>query len=764
MATKSTKNKPAPTPEEKRAKLAAAGVKARIKNKPEELAFKPNETERVVKTYITRRIDEMQDFRRSLNIEQRWREADEEYIPHELDFGTTRKRFETDQDTGLRSRMVPVGDITQQWRQASSAPTLLAKIQTAIGIIVDQQPEAELVAMGKKYQARTALVYAAWKRNWQVTNAKEKLKVSIFDLIKYGWCASRTFPRKVEYDKRILVETDPENPENDRYEEKKLLWFNDVDRQPLSVYNTWIDELAKPYDPYSVNEDYFELDMSFDAATVEFKKYPNWKYVKPDSQMVRANDKKTTNRSVPTTESLKRKDIVTVGFFESRHKDMLAIWIPKDGIIVYVGPTPNDDGMLSVIHTLWIMRRSGLPYGVSMWEIIRQNKTLYDKMKNMTMDQLVLSIMKFGFFSGTNTALGDGKMEIVPGQARQLTSSTGKPEVNWMEIPGPGQDSWKGLEAVAAMMDDESGISPALEGEITGKTLGEILHAKDASLKRLKVPVDNICWLIEQDAYLTISWMAQLYAVPQIMEFATEAELQAFEKEEEINHSGPIFGTVGTDEETKEPNVGGPFKAQYYPQLALHLEDSQGQLEEGKESKYFQMGENEGQIRPGMLKWRGIFKVLPRSIIDTSQDLIKAMKSEMFNMLVPLFQFPPELVAKAAKQIILVNEEDYADWLPDAWVQYLETPADEQPQKPQGPPPPGAAGAGAPSAPPAGQGAAAGNVAPPAGGTMPAPGGPSMQAQSGLTPPQAATIVPGTNMPSISQLTGGKAGAFGRRL
>jgi hypothetical protein len=44
----------------------------------------------------------------------------------------------------------------------------------------------------------------------------------------------------------------------------------------------------------------------------------------------------------------------------------------------------------------------------------RQNKTLYDKMKNMTMDQLVLSIMKFGFFSGTNTALGDGKIEIVP--------------------------------------------------------------------------------------------------------------------------------------------------------------------------------------------------------------------------------------------------------------------------------------------------------------------------------------------------------------
>src|SRR5206468_2799772 len=128
-----------------------------------------------------RRISEMQDFRKGLNIENKWREADEEYIPHELDFGTTRKRFETDQDTGLRSRMVPVGDATQQWRQASSAPTLLAKIQTAVSIIIDKQPEAELVSLLKRYSATADLAYALWKRNWQITNAREKLKLFVFN-------------------------------------------------------------------------------------------------------------------------------------------------------------------------------------------------------------------------------------------------------------------------------------------------------------------------------------------------------------------------------------------------------------------------------------------------------------------------------------------------------------------------------------------------------------------------------------------------------
>lgn len=740
---------------------AAAGVKERVDPKKQDIPpYDPDRTDKAVIKYVSRRSEEMIDFRRGLGIEDKWREADEEYVPHQLDFGTTRKRFETDQDTGLRSRMVPVGDVTQQWRSAASAPTLLAKIQTAVSIIVDQQPEADLVALVKKYQATTDLAYSLWKRNWQISNAKEKLKVMIFDLIKYGWAVKRTYPRVVKYPKRILVEVDPENPENDKYEEKELTWYNDVDRQNLSVFTTWIDELTKPYDPYSTNEAYYEMDFSYDGADVELGHYPNWKHVDPDTdhQMVRNDEKRKSNRSEGNTKLKRRKDIVTVGFFESRHKDMFTIWIPKDKLVLYVGPMPNDDGFISVTHTLWLLRNSNLPYGISLWETIRQNKQLYDKMKNMTMDQLVLSIMKFGFFSGTNTAIGDGKIEIVPGQARQLTTSGGdaKNAVSWMEIPGPGADAWKGLEALSSMMDDDSGISPALEGEITGKTLGEILHAKDASLKRLKVPVDNIAWEIEQDAYLSLSWMSQIYSIPTVMEFADEDELMAYEKEEQIAHSGPLYGTPQMaedgvtpllDEPTGQPVLGGPFKVQFFPQLSLHLEDQNGQLVQSKESSFFQVGKD---IQPNQMKWRGLFKVIPRSIIDQSQDLMKAMHMEIFNMIIPLLGMPPEIVARPIRQILKDNELDPGDWMPDAMLQYLKTG--------EVAPPPGADTAAA----------AAGGA--PGGATMPSPAqgdAGTIQGASGLTPPQAAKIVPGNQMPSIAQLVGAKPGArglFNKRL
>ncbi len=122
--------------------------------------------------------------------------------------------------------MVPVGDQTQQWRQASSAPTLLAKIQTAIGLIIDQMPEAELVSLEKRYQARNDLAYALWKRNWQISNAKEKMKLLIFNLYKYGWAAQRTFPHKYIIPKRVRVTIDTENPEKDTYEEREIERYN----------------------------------------------------------------------------------------------------------------------------------------------------------------------------------------------------------------------------------------------------------------------------------------------------------------------------------------------------------------------------------------------------------------------------------------------------------------------------------------------------------------------------------------------------------
>lgn len=675
----------------------------------EEKSYTPNTEEKILQTYVVKRRDEMQKFRTSLGIEKEWREADAEYMPHELELDKTKKRFEVDQDTGLRSRMVPIGDQTQEWRSSAAAPTLLVKIQTAFSIIIDQNPEAMLTALARKYEDTTQLAYALWKRNWAITDGKEKLKLVVFDMLKYGWGIGRSFPYKISYKKEVLIEYDSEDPEKNKYEEKNITWFNDVMRERLSPYKTWIDEQTKPYDIFSMNDCYYEKDYSYDMAKIEFGNYKNWDLVKPDSKVVYDYDKEAKQE---------RKDIITVGFYENKTKDLYVIWIPKDKIILYNSPLPNDDGMLSLWQAPWILRSSDSPYGISPWKIIKQDKQLYDKYDNMTSDQLVLSIMKFGFHTGTSGVLGDGVIKIVPGESRQITNG----KFDWMEIPGPGKDAWEGLKWRQNAMDKNSGITPTLEGDITGKTLGEIQLTREAALKRMKVPLDNIAWAIEQDAYLTLSWMKQLYSTPEVKEFLNEEEITAYEAESGIQHNELL---EKTNPETGEQTG---FTATFLPELSLGLEEKNGKLFESEKSKFFQVGRD---ITPEQLDWRGIFKVIPRSIIGTSEVIMKQTKTEMANLLIPLFAQPPELVKKAAMQILKINEEDPIDWLPESWLA-PPVPVEQPLFVPQGQ-------------------ENSGEMPNPAAHT--ANNQQTMQNRAGNTPPHAQTVVPNAQISSAATPT-----------
>jgi hypothetical protein len=233
--------------------------------------------------------------------------------------------------------------------------------------------------------------------------------------------------------------------------------------------------------------------------------------------------------------------------------------------------------------------------------------------------------------------------------------------------------------------------------------------------------------------------------------------MMEYEQEEQIDHS-ELFQNGATDDDP-EPKI----TATYLPQLSLHLEDNKGALVEGKESKFFQLGHRKGQIHPKLLKWKGLFKVIPRSIIDNSQTLVHAAKMEMANLLVPLFSSPlpnaMQQLAKIAKQIVKVHEEDEDDWLPDTWVQFLKQAGQpQQPGQPQGQP------GGMPGQP---AGAPPGMGAPGAPGQMPQgvpPQGGSMQGQQGMAPPQAPTAVPSNQISSGTPPPSGLGQIFQRKM
>jgi hypothetical protein len=56
--------------------------------------------------------------------------------------------------------------------------------------------------------------------------------------------------------------------------------------------------------------------------------------------------------------------------------------------------------------------------------------------------------------------------------------------------------------------------------------------------------------------------------------------------------------------------------------------------------------------------------VVANSILSVSNELEKQRKLEVFNLVVPLLANPPEIFAKAVKQILNANDEQAEDWLP----------------------------------------------------------------------------------------------------
>ena len=360
-------------------------VKSISKKKADELekketppVYQGTKSEQKIAKFVSKRAKEMKEYRKSLGIEKRWKEADVEYVPQELPMTVQGKRFETDQQTGIRSRLVPIGDESQNWRSDNSDPMLLNKIQIALSVIIDQNPEAMLVALNKRFEERNALMYALWKRNWEITNAKEILKLFAFNLMKYGWAVGRSYPKVVKYNKKVLVSKDPTDPSKDKYDKKEIEWFNDVAKENMDPWKTWIDENTKPYDYYSMNECYYEVDYTYDQAKIEFEQYPNFKTIGKSAKVPAAVDANNPNRTANDSEM--RQDIITFGFYENRLKDLYVIYVPQKKIVLHTSPLPNDDGMLSLWQSMWILRDSKLPYGVSLWEIIRQDKQLYDKM------------------------------------------------------------------------------------------------------------------------------------------------------------------------------------------------------------------------------------------------------------------------------------------------------------------------------------------------------------------------------------------------
>jgi hypothetical protein len=653
--------------------------------------YSPKGLEKDVQEYISDRVLVMKaDRKKKLtpggpSIEDIWAEADADYQPHEL-VPEEKRRLESDEETGLRSRLVPVGK-DGDWQSNQSSPDGYVKINTALSILVDQNPEAVFIPDSKKYEANTKLAYGNWKHSWEVAGAKQQLKNFTFNLAKYGTAFMRTYPKIIEMQKQVRTEYYPDQPQNDKYEERRLVKFNDLCRESLNPWQVWTSEMARPGDYLSMDDWYFEKDYSNDKFRKEFKDYKNIASV-PASAEEKPEGEEVKDES--------GEDKITVGFYENQVLDLFVIWIPATGVVLYQSPLPNDDGMLSLTLAQWSLRDDRSIHGIGIFEIIRADCVLYDRMLNMTMDQLCLSIYKMFFYKGTDVLGENGSLVVTAGKGHQVSDPK---NVEFMDVPGPGAEAWNGLKFIQDRKDTLSGVTTQLSGKYAGKTLGQDLQAKEAALERMKTPLDFIVDALQQEAYITLSWQKQILSTPEVMQYTSPETLTAALKEagldddaikkymDEVASPNPESQLLFNEKPDEKTGEQRKF-ANVYREMPYNLEDDdKGELIETKESRFFRYGVD---LPTGKLDWKGMIRIKPQSVLAPSKELTRRMKLDLYNLIYPSIEkmlAQPQYISilmPSISQILKVYEEDENDWMDVEALKALEEAA----KKPAPPPPP----------------------------------------------------------------------------
>ena len=286
--------------------------------------------------FVTGRIDDLKNARKEnhygTRLENIWSDADKDYIPHRL--RTTGRRVTVeDEERGWRGALVNLNK-TDDWQSDVSYSNPYLKINVAIATLIDRNPTGVFTPGTKQFEATTQLMKQLYQRSWEMAKSKQQLKLFVFNLAKYGWACARSYPMKLNRKVRILTDYDEDNPKNNVYEEKEVTEFNDIFRENLDPWNTWIDDMAEPDNQFSLRDWAYRKVYSMDAAKEEFGQYPLWKKV------VKGGITDEHLESAPK-KTYRDRELLEVYFYENRLKDLLMVI--ANGVPIVIEPLPVSD-------------------------------------------------------------------------------------------------------------------------------------------------------------------------------------------------------------------------------------------------------------------------------------------------------------------------------------------------------------------------------------------------------------------------------------
>ncbi len=331
-------------------------------------------------------------------------------------------------------------------------------------------------------------------------------------------------------------------------------------------------------------------------------------------------------------------DLVEVYFYENRAMDKMAVQANNEVIDMFPLPYKHKD--LSLVWAFWTMRSETCIYGIGILEAMMQDQEMYDKINNMSVDQLVLSIWKPYMYSPSEE-LDIMNKYLEPGKGIKVNDPK---NIQFMEIPGNTNEVYHRLEMIRDNIDESTGITKTLSGDIIGKTVYEAEQNRQAGLRKLSVPITGLETAMQNCWNLLIPLARQVYAQPEIKQKLTGPDgLKAYEA---------IMNSARPDLVQADPNGMVTTFQNRMMRMPVEIDDDMNSIATDSDKDV--------ELSEALLKWEGKLQVKAFSMLPEDPYTKREEYKELYLI---LYKSPNADIYKLDKELVKMYNRNPDDLL-----------------------------------------------------------------------------------------------------
>lgn len=597
----------------------------KVEDKPRK-AYNPSKSDRKILKWLQDRINVLELKKKDLGIDRKCDRMDRLFTPHftSLNGGqdVVDDGYYTDFDMPDKSL---VEMASRQKRK--SKPLAFEKITTAIASLIKEVPKPRAKAFSGKYSNLNKLVEKTYIENWESNRLIKPLKRFTYHLAKYGIAYGF---RRIKREWKISHIADGQDDKgNVKYKEEKITKCNEVIWETINPRYILLDDCAiEPSDANDGAVIFYHDNDSFKSVYPE-QEYPNAKYAKAGFKRL-ISIEGGTHKIKTNKMTGDHKDKIQVLIYQNENKDMQ--YITANGVLIDSMPLPGSK--LGIFGAKWVEDGEDID-GIGVGEILEIYQPIVDDILNSSNERLRQLVKPVRVLANDVKISNDEDFIWQSGSEMRVDGDIS--QIKWDRPPVTSSAEITEREMIDQEIDVATFIPKALAGVDVSDTAYQAAQNREAALKKLTLPLDNIKDALEDDANIAFRLFKVLYSQPEEVYYILP-ETQEFEEAIIALSENPEderFVWMPPEKEGGQPIIARRKFKEVELGLSKEIKKEEGRLVdtgnviESEEATFWEM-------IPNHFNWEGYINIEPMSFIPVSESLVIQEKKERTQFLMSI--------------------------------------------------------------------------------------------------------------------------------